>query len=67
MKEKNDEKNLGSRKIQVFGFPSESKFLEKRKSWIRAIPLITEDIIINSYKAPPVICVKHWPVGFEKN
>ena len=65
VKEKNDEKNLGSRKIQVFDFPSESKFPEERKSWIRAIPPITEDII-NSYKAPPVICVKHWPVGFEK-
>ena len=66
VKEKNDEKKkLGSRKIQVYGFPSESKFPEERKSWIRAILLITEDII-NSYKAPPAICDKHWPVGFEK-
>ena len=65
VKEKNKEKNLDSREIQVCGFPSEHKFPEERKSLIRAIPFIPEDII-NSYKTPPVICVKHLPVGFEK-
>ena len=68
VKEKNDEKNLGSCKIQVFDFPSESKFPEERRSWIRSIPLSLKILLIASYKTPLVICVsvKHWPVGFEK-
>ena len=68
VKDKYDEKNLGSCKIQVFGFPSESKFPEERRSWFMSIPLSLKILLIASYKTPLVICVcvKHWPVGFEK-
>ena len=68
VKEKSDEKNLWTVvKFKLLASRQNLRFLKKENhgSWIRVIPLITEDII-NSYKAPPVICVKHWPVGFEK-
>lgn len=65
LKDINNEKNQARNNIPVFGFPSKEKFPEERNAWVRAIPLVTEDVV-NNYKTPPVICIKHWPDGFVK-
>ena len=35
-----------------------------RAKWIKAVPYLNEEKY-NSYKCAPVLCVKHWPDGFE--
>ena len=62
LKERNDAGN--NDRIPVFGFPSETKFPEERRRLIKVLPLLDKNTI-NSYKTPPVICLKHWPNYFE--
>ena len=43
-------------------FPGEA---EERERWISAIPYLTKEVY-ESYKCPPRVCAKHWPVGYEQ-
>lgn len=64
LKEQNDTKNAGRNKIDTFGFPSKEKSPDERIKWIKAIPMLTEELV-DSWKKPAV-CVKHWPLNFEQ-
>ena len=45
--------------IPVYRFPSN---MEEKKRWIDSIPLIDRERV--SKLKEPVLCMKHWPVGF---
>ena len=61
LKKKNNEKNADRFNIPTYGFPGEA---EEQERWIAAIPYLTKEIY-DSYKCPPRVCAKHWPVGYE--
>ena len=65
LKAKNDWKNIGRRKVPVFGLPSKEKQDDERKRWIKSIPYLTETVL-DKLKTDPVVCIKHWPKDFAK-
>ena len=62
LKEKNDCRNAErGDHVATFSFPQDE---ERRIRWIKAVPYLTKEKY-DSYKCAPVLCMKHWPAGFE--
>ena len=62
LKERNDGQNAErGEHVATFWFPKDEV---NRAKWIKAVPYLNEEKY-NSYKCAPVLCVKHWPDGFE--
>ena len=50
--------------LKTFSFPNKTKHLEERERWLKVIPFWKPSEI--EAMTTPVICEKHWPVGFAE-